>query len=77
MSIREWLREIGRTPRWLADELDRPVNTVERWISGRHLPRDPRVLVRIEELSEGRVTAADVVRLPSPHGRPGRPKRSG
>jgi len=75
MSIREWLDSVDKTPEWLARQLGRPTNTVRRWMSGRHFPRDADDIRRIEELSGGLVTASDVLLRPTPKGRPGRPSR--
>lgn len=73
MRLREWLDSSGKSPEWLASELGVSENTVRRWISGRHRPRNPEHIARIEALSDKQVTYRDVVFRPSkkkPIGRP-------
>jgi hypothetical protein len=77
MRIKEWLDSKGKTPEWLADALSPPVDprTVRRWLVGTARPRDPDHIRQIIMLSEGSVTASDILFRPAPKRPPGRPRQ--
>jgi transcriptional regulator with XRE-family HTH domain len=56
MTLKEWLEEAGRSGTWLADQVGVSHQAVYLWLSGKTLPRAV-ILARIEEITEGRVTA--------------------
>lgn len=76
MGLREWLDSAGKSPEWLAEQIGVSEATVRHWIAGRTRPRDPTHLRKISLLSEGRVTADDIIHRPTPRLRVGRPSRS-
>lgn len=75
MRLKDWLDSIGKSTFWLADECGVTEQSVRRWIDGTQTPLLSH-LIRIEELSKGRVRPKDVLESPSPKRRPGRPPRS-
>lgn len=56
MTLKEWLEEAGRSGTWLADQVGVSHQAVYLWLAGKTLPRAV-ILARIEEITEGRVTA--------------------
>lgn len=75
MRLREWLETNGKSPEWLAEKLGRDGSTVRRWLRGTRRPNNADI-GQIEALTEGQVTASDILLRPSPKRRPGRPARS-
>ncbi len=62
MSLRDWLRRERWSAVRLAAVTGRHVCTVRRWCSGAQLPR-PSECVALAEITGGRVTATDHVRV--------------
>lgn len=65
MTLRDWLLSIDKSPDWLAEEVGVSGHTVRRWIVGDHRPLELDHYRIIERLSEGRVTAADILLRPA------------
>lgn len=63
MLLADWRKEQGWTLARLGEELGvsgkSPAETVRRWETGESRP-DADIVARIEEVSEGKVTAADM-----------------
>lgn len=58
-DIKGWLRDIGQTQTWLAEQLGKSKQYINK-VSGGGVA-SPEVAYAIEELSEGRVLARDLV----------------
>ena len=76
MKLRDWLDSSGKTPEWLADQLGRERSAVRRWLNGSARPRYAADLQKIEEITEGKVTASDVLLRPVAKRRVGRPTQA-
>ena len=79
MRLIDWLDDQRRSAAWLAREMTRRglptgVRSIQRWIAGDTQPSAADALA-IEEITEGAVTAADIVNKPTGRRRPGRPVR--
>lgn len=72
--MREWLVAENKDAAWLAARLGVTARTVYGWMSGR-APRDRSHITRIAEITEGKVSANDILLRPDPRSGPGRPVR--
>jgi transcriptional regulator with XRE-family HTH domain len=58
MTLHDFLQSTGQTPSAFASRLSVAPSTVSRWLSGDRRP-SLAVMVRISEITDGAVTAAD------------------
>jgi|GEM_PF-1054421 len=63
MTLKDWLKQSGKTVKWLAAELNEQPATVYRWQAHAQIPRrEP--MQAICRLTNGQVTANDFYELP-------------
>jgi transcriptional regulator with XRE-family HTH domain len=55
MTLKEWLKSIGQTQQWLADQVGRQRSYISQIANGRQAGRN--VAYAIEKLSDGKVSA--------------------
>jgi len=60
MKIAEWLEAENLTNIAFAERVGVSESAVSKWRRGKRLPRDPRVIGRIADVTGGAVTANDI-----------------
>lgn len=65
MKLAEWIdanEGNGKTREWVCEQMQVSASTVDKWCSGKVVPR-PKRIAKIHELTDGQVTLRDWLKL--------------